>query len=82
MVCCLLGDHLSVVVAVAVVVIVVPVFAFMLILTGFMAWIAADQFVMKDVKALLGATERAVRVWNNCGVPRGTPVRYPECVKR
>jgi hypothetical protein len=31
---------------------------------------------------LLGATERAVRVWSNCGVPRGTPVRYPECVKR
>jgi len=30
----------------------------MLILTGFMAWIAADQFVMRDVKALLGATER------------------------
>jgi len=33
-------------------------------------------------QGLLGATERAVRVWNNCGVPRGTPVRYPECVKR
>ena len=30
----------------------------MLLLTGFMAWIAADQFVMRDVKALLGATER------------------------
>ncbi len=33
-------------------------------------------------QGLLGATERAARVWNNCGVPRGTPVRYPECVKR
>jgi PAS domain S-box-containing protein len=30
----------------------------MLVLTGFMAWIAADLFVIRDVRALLGATER------------------------
>lgn len=30
----------------------------MLVLTGLMAWIAADLFVLRDVKALLGATER------------------------
>ncbi|HEY5547353.1 MAG TPA: ATP-binding protein [Gemmatimonadaceae bacterium] len=30
----------------------------MLILTALMAWIAADLFVIRDVKALLGATER------------------------
>jgi hypothetical protein len=29
-----------------------------LILTGFMSWLAADYFVMRDVKALLGAPER------------------------
>jgi hypothetical protein len=33
-------------------------------------------------KGLLSATERAARVWANCGVPKGTPVFYPECVKR
>lgn len=32
-------------------------------------------------QGLLGAQERQVRVWTNCGVPRGTPVRYPEAVK-
>jgi hypothetical protein len=31
---------------------------------------------------LLGAAEREVRVWSNCGVPKGTPVYYPEPVKR
>ncbi|HEX6313909.1 MAG TPA: PAS domain-containing protein, partial [Gemmatimonadaceae bacterium] len=30
----------------------------MLVLTAMMAWIAADLFVIRDVKALLGATER------------------------
>jgi PAS domain S-box-containing protein len=30
----------------------------MLVLTAMMAWIAADLFVLRDVKALLGATER------------------------
>ena len=29
-----------------------------LALTGFMAWVAADFFVLRDVRALLGATER------------------------
>lgn len=33
-------------------------------------------------QGLLNATERAARVWSNCGVPKGTPVYYPECVKR
>ena len=32
-------------------------------------------------QGLLGATERAVRVWSNCGVPKGTPVYYPQSVK-
>lgn len=33
-------------------------------------------------QGLLDATERAVRVRNNCGVPQGTSVPYPEFVKR
>ena len=32
-------------------------------------------------QGLLGAQERAVRVWSNCGVPKGTPVYYPQSVK-
>ena len=32
-------------------------------------------------QGLLGATERAVRVWSNCGVPKDTPVLYPQSVK-
>jgi hypothetical protein len=30
---------------------------------------------------LLGAAERAARVWSNCGVPRDQPVYYPHSVK-
>jgi hypothetical protein len=33
-------------------------------------------------QGLLGAAEREARVWANCGVPKGTPVLYPESVKR
>ena len=33
-------------------------------------------------QGLLGAAEREARVWQNCGVPKGTPVLYPETVKR
>jgi hypothetical protein len=33
-------------------------------------------------QGLLGAAEREARVWANCGVPKGTPVYYPESVKR
>ena len=33
-------------------------------------------------QGLLGAAEREARVWQNCGVPKGTPVLYPEAVKR
>ena len=32
-------------------------------------------------QGLLGAAERAARVWTNCGVPRDTPVLYPQSVK-
>jgi hypothetical protein len=32
-------------------------------------------------QGLLGAAERAARVWTNCGVPRDTPVLYPRTVK-
>jgi len=32
-------------------------------------------------QGLLGATERAARVWANCGVPKGTPIHYPQSVK-
>jgi hypothetical protein len=33
-------------------------------------------------QGLLGAAEREARVWNNCGVPKSTPVYYPASVKR
>ena len=33
-------------------------------------------------QGLLGAAEREARVVANCGVPKGTPVLYPESVKR
>jgi hypothetical protein len=32
-------------------------------------------------QGLLGAAERAVRVWSNCGVPKDTPVLLPQSVK-
>lgn len=32
-------------------------------------------------QGLLGAAERAARVWANCGVPRDEPVFYPQTVK-
>jgi hypothetical protein len=38
--------------------------------------------VSKIGPGLLGAAEREVRVWSNCGVPKGTPVYYPAPVKR
>jgi hypothetical protein len=38
--------------------------------------------VHKLGQGLLGAAEREARVWANCGVPKGTPVYYPESVKR
>ena len=33
-------------------------------------------------QGLLGAAERAARVYNNCGVPKDTAVLYPHSVKR
>ncbi len=32
-------------------------------------------------QGLLGAAERAARVWANCGVPKDTPIYYPHTVK-
>jgi two-component system, cell cycle sensor histidine kinase and response regulator CckA len=62
----------------------------MLVLTAMMAWIAADLFVIRDVRALLGATERLadgdlstrVMVASSTGELNDLAVRFNDLARR
>ena len=62
----------------------------MLVLTAMMAWIAADLFVIRDVRALLGATERLadgdlstrVTVASSTGELNDLAVRFNDLARR